>query len=181
MRCRLPVNDRVVVESSRMLKGWCELAHWTGPLDSRGWTNGFRVIKSRAHFRCAAVESALDSPSILGRWHMGQPFRLFMAAALVAFVILAFTIGLAKHSSDLLAPFPFNPLVFLVLMVFYVVPTALALFRNCTATVWIAALNILLGWTLFGWVIALGWAASGKVRRLQLSTPTRSIRSVPGH
>jgi hypothetical protein len=173
--------DRVVVEPSRMLKDFCELAHWDKALDSRGWTNGFHVIKSRALLRCAAVESALDSPSILERWHMGQPSRLFMAAALVAFVILAFSVGLAKHPSDLLAPIPFNPLLFLVVVVFYVVPTALALFRNCTATVWIAALNILLGWTLFGWVIALGWEASGKVRRLQLSTPTRSIRSVPGH
>jgi hypothetical protein len=106
-----------------MLKGWCELAHWTGALDSRGWTNGFRVIKSRAHFRCAAVESALDCSQHIGEVAYGSAV---------------------------------------------------------SATVWIAALNILLGWTLFGWVIALGWAASGKVRRLQLSTPTRSIRSVPG-
>ncbi len=112
---------------------------------------------------------------------MSQPFRLYMAAALVAFAILAFSVGLARHSVDLLAPIPFHPLVFLGLIALYVVPTALALYRNCAATVWIAAVNILLGWTLYGWVIALGWAASGRVRMLPHSTGARAIGSVPRH
>lgn len=110
---------------------------------------------------------------------MSQHFRLYSTAALVAFVTLAFSVGLAKHSADLLAPIPFHPLVFLVFVAFYVVPTALALYRNCTATVWIAALNILLGWTLYGWVVALGWAASGKVRLLSDSTGVPAIRPAP--
>ena len=112
---------------------------------------------------------------------MSQPFRLCMAAALVAFVTLAFAVGLAKHSPDLLAPIPFHPLVFTVLVALYVVPSVLALYRNCTATVWIVALNILLGWTLYGWVIALGWAASGRVRMLSQSIRARAIGSVLRH
>jgi hypothetical protein len=92
---------------------------------------------------------------------MSHLFRLFLAAGLVAFVILAFAFSLVTHGIDVLAPSQL--FVFLFLLVLYVVPTALALYRNCRTTAWIAALNILLGWTLFGWVIALGWAASGKV------------------
>lgn len=110
---------------------------------------------------------------------MSQPFRLLMAATLAAFVILAIAVRLARPNADLLAPF--HPLLFLVVVIFYVVPSALALYRNCTAAVWIETLNIFLGWTLYGWVIALGWAASGKTRIPPSSTAVSSPRSVPGH
>ena len=110
---------------------------------------------------------------------MSHLIRLFIAAGIVACGILAIALGLARHSADLLAPF--HLFVFLVLVALYLVPTGLALYRNCTATAWIAALNILLGWTLFGWVIALGWAASGKAGVLPPSTPGRPIRFVSGH
>lgn len=110
---------------------------------------------------------------------MSHLIRLFLAAGLVACGILAIALGLARHNADLLAPFHF--FVFLVFVALYLVPTALALYRNCTAIPWVAALNVLLGWTLIGWVIALGWAASGKVRMLPPATPQRPIRFVSGH
>lgn len=98
---------------------------------------------------------------------MSNLLRLFIAAGLFAAVIIVIAIGLATHTASLMAPF--NLLVFFILMVLYVAPTALALYRNCSATFWIATLNILLGWTLFGWAIALGWAATGK-RSMNLPT-----------
>ena len=102
----------------------------------------------------------------LGRWQMSHLFRLLTAAGLLASVFLVIAVGLARHNADLAAPF--HLFGFIILLVLYLVPTALALYRNCKATAWIAALNILLGWTLFGWAIAMGWSATGKVSAANL-------------
>ncbi|MGA8085748.1 MAG: superinfection immunity protein [Terracidiphilus sp.] len=110
---------------------------------------------------------------------MSHLFRLFAAAGLAAFAVLVIVVGLARHNADLLAPFNFFALI--VFMVLYIVPTALALYRNCRATAWIAALNILLGWTLFGWAIALGWAASGKVAEVHPTLPSPPGPALQGH
>jgi hypothetical protein len=53
----------------------------------------------------------------------------------------------------------------------YLLPSALAAYRDCRATAWIIALNILLGWTVLGWVVAIGWAASGKARKAPPTLP----------
>ena len=44
----------------------------------------------------------------------------------------------------------------------YFVPTVVAGMRNCKATGGIVVVNIFLGWTFIGWVVALAWAASGE-------------------
>ncbi len=41
---------------------------------------------------------------------------------------------------------------------FYFLPFAIALIRRRHNTVAIFALNLLLGWTLIGWVVALVWS-----------------------
>lgn len=110
---------------------------------------------------------------------MSDKLRLTMTAVRVALVILAIAVGLTRYSADLLAPS--HLLVFLIPMALYPAPTALALYRICTAAAWIAALNILLGWTLLGWFIALGWAVGGKASTLPASTYAQWLRSVPGH
>jgi hypothetical protein len=38
------------------------------------------------------------------------------------------------------------------------------------------AVNLLLGWTIFGWFVAMGWAASGKIRE-----PVHPIVVPPTH
>lgn len=93
---------------------------------------------------------------------MQHYFRLVVGAILGAAVILLVAIGLAHHDRDLLAPFD----MFLTLLVIavYLLPTGLAFYRDCKGGMWIAALNMLLGWTIFGWFIALGWAAAAKPR-----------------
>jgi hypothetical protein len=101
---------------------------------------------------------------------MSHLFRLFVAAGLVAFGILVIAIGMARHTADLLAPL--HLFLFLALVALYVVPSALAVYRNCTAVAWIIALNILLGWTFLGWFLALGWAASGKVAVVNHTLPS---------
>ena len=110
---------------------------------------------------------------------MPNMLRLLVAAGLVAFAILVIAIGLARNTAALLAPV--HLILFVVLVAGYLLPTAIALYRGCAATRWIAALNILLGWTLFGWVIALGWAASGKISAARPSIPAPPVQPIPGH
>jgi hypothetical protein len=110
---------------------------------------------------------------------MGNLLRLFVAAALVAIAIIVVAVGLATNDGALAAPA--HLIVFLVLFGIYLLPTGLALYRDCAARGWIAALNILLGWTVFGWFIALGWAAGGKLRPVTHAISASQAHPVPGH
>ena len=64
--------------------------------------------------------------------------------------------------TDLLQPWHILVLIFLASC--YLTPAVVAMRRKCAATAGIAIINIFLGWTFVGWVVALAWAASGKVR-----------------
>ena len=59
----------------------------------------------------------------------------------------------------------------------YLFPTALAYHRDCEAVVWIALVNVFLGWTIFGWFVSIGWAAAGKARTLPPRIPTHPVPS----
>jgi hypothetical protein len=107
---------------------------------------------------------------------MSTLLRLVVGAALVAIAILGIALGLAKNTAALSAPA--HLILFLAVLALYLVPSGLALHRNCAATGWIVAVNLLLGWTLFGWVAALGWAVSGKAAVLPPAPP---VRPVVGH
>jgi hypothetical protein len=109
---------------------------------------------------------------------MSNLFRLFVAAGLVVCAILGIAVGLARNTAALAAPA--HLILFIAAIGLYLVPTALALHRNCRATGWILALNVLLGWTMFGWVIALGWAASGKTWTGPHTTPPSPVLHVSG-
>jgi hypothetical protein len=109
---------------------------------------------------------------------MSNLFRLFVAAGLIACAILGIAIGLARNTAALAAPA--HLILFVAMIGFYLLPTILALHRNCIATGWILALNVLLGWTIFGWVVALGWAAGGKTWTAPRATPP-PVHPVPGH
>lgn len=47
-------------------------------------------------------------------------------------------------------------------LLFYFLPTTLAALRRRKGFRWILALNVLLGWTVIGWIVALIWAIAGK-------------------
>lgn len=51
--------------------------------------------------------------------------------------------GLVKHDADLMAPVTIMLSVLAVLV--YLPPTALAMYRDCKASVWIAVVNVFLG------------------------------------
>ena len=59
-------------------------------------------------------------------------------------------------------------LLILLAIFLYFVPYICALSRGCKAKDGIAVVNLFLGWTFIGWVVALAWAASGEVT---LTTP----------
>lgn len=95
---------------------------------------------------------------------MTNLFRLFMAAGLCFLALLILLVGLARQDDNLLAPLNF--FMFLLLCAVYMLPTVLAFYRECDSVLWIALVNVFLGWTIVGWVAALGWANAGKTRPL---------------
>lgn len=48
-----------------------------------------------------------------------------------------------------------------IALAIYFIPTWIAAFRNHTSGGGIFVINLFLGWTFLGWVVALAWAASG--------------------
>jgi hypothetical protein len=95
---------------------------------------------------------------------MTNLFRLFMAAGVCFLALLFLLVSLSRHDQNLAAPANF--LMFMVVVAVYLLPIGVALYRNCEATLWIATVDLLLGWTMIGWIIALGWANAGKTRPL---------------
>ena len=119
---------------------------------------------------------------------MKDLLRPIVAGGLVVFAFLIIAVGLLhheiavglhRHDADLSAPI--RLLLFVVGVTVYLLPTVLAFYRDCKATAWIAAVNILLGWTIFGWVVSIGWAASGKTRTLPPTVAAPPSHPIPGH
>lgn len=108
---------------------------------------------------------------------MSNLVRLLLVGGLVAFAVVVIAVGLARHDVALLGPVKL--ILFVIGMAFYLLPTMLALYRDSQATLWIALVNVVLGWTVFGWVVALGWAAGGKTRTLPspIAAPPREALS----
>jgi hypothetical protein len=62
----------------------------------------------------------------------------------------------------------------LILLVCYFIPAIVASCRHHNATGAIIVLNIFLGWTFIGWVIALVWASTNDLRK-----EPRGLRAEP--
>jgi hypothetical protein len=110
---------------------------------------------------------------------MHNLLRLFVGGGLGAFAVFIVVLGLGRNNADLMVPA--NLVVLAIAAVVYVLPTVLAVHRNCKATAWISAVNIFLGWTVFGWFAAIGWAATGKARTLPPTIGVPPGRAIPGH
>ena len=50
---------------------------------------------------------------------------------------------------------------------FYFLPALIASGRNLKNANWIALINLFFGWTGFGWIILLVWAAFGKPKEVK--------------
>ncbi len=110
---------------------------------------------------------------------MNNLLRLAAACGLVVCAVLVVALGMARNTANLMAPV--NLLLFLLVVALYLLPLALAFYRECESTLWIGLVNVFLGWTVFGWVISLGWAASGKVRTPSPATAAPSSHALQGH
>ena len=110
---------------------------------------------------------------------MKHLLRLLIGCGLAATAILILAIGLARHTANLMAPA--NLVLFIVAIALYLLPTGLALYRDCRSTAWIAALNVFLGWTIFGWFAAIGWAASAQAYAAAPVTIPPSAPPMPHH
>jgi type VI protein secretion system component VasK len=73
--------------------------------------------------------------------------------------------------SSALAFAQFDGSVFVVLFLcaaalfIYLFPSLMAIKRDAAGRAGVIVVNLFLGWTLIGWVVALAWAASGETRR----------------
>jgi hypothetical protein len=96
--------------------------------------------------------------------------------SLKSIVISLLALALAYTAYKLLSVHVSNDIA-LVVAVLYSVPTFVGLRkRNAPA---IAALNLLLGWTFIGWVIALVWAMTVDRPRLIDQSPIPTFEATP--
>lgn len=109
---------------------------------------------------------------------MNNMLRLLVIGGLAGCGVVVVALGLERHNADLLAPV--SLVLFVAGVLLYLLPTGLAMYRDCQAMVWIAVVNVLLGWTIFGWFVTLGWAASGKVREAAHPMGAPRTHPMPG-
>ncbi|MBF5094709.1 superinfection immunity protein [Azospirillum sp. INR13] len=49
-----------------------------------------------------------------------------------------------------------------IALVLYLIPTWIAAARNHSSAAGVFVINLFLGWTFLGWVVALAWSVSGQ-------------------
>lgn len=110
---------------------------------------------------------------------MNNRVRLVVVLAVAAFCMVVVALRLARHDADLIAPV--NMMLLVLAMLVYLLPTGLAVHRDCQSMAWIVIVNLLLGWTILGWFAAMGWAAGGKTRTPSHPMAAPPTHPVPGH
>lgn len=72
-------------------------------------------------------------------------------------------------------------LLLILSVVIYFLPAIVAQSRHHTSSNGICVLNLFLGWTILGWIIALVWAFSGnpEAERLQQELARRQLAVLP--
>ena len=53
----------------------------------------------------------------------------------------------------------------IVFMLLYFAPTIIAMLRRAKGDCGVLVINLFLGWTMIGWVVALAWAVSSDKRQ----------------
>lgn len=64
-------------------------------------------------------------------------------------------------------------LLFVIAAIVYFLPTVIGLARHKQNAMAIFALNLFLGWTLLGWVVAIVWALTVDRAVVDLASPSR--------
>ncbi|HKN21367.1 MAG TPA: superinfection immunity protein [Terracidiphilus sp.] len=110
---------------------------------------------------------------------MNNLLRLLVIVGIVACCIVVVALGFARHDADLMGPV--NLMLFVLGALVYLLPTGLAVYRDCRSMAWIALVNVFLGWTIVGWFAAMGWATTGKVRMPVHPVSMPPTHPMPGH
>jgi hypothetical protein len=105
---------------------------------------------------------------------MNNSLRLIVIVGLAACAFVVVALAFVRNDEELMAPVTL--ILFVLGVLAYMLPSELAMYRDCKATIWIALVNVFLGWTILGWFVALGWAASGQIRK-----PGHPIGTPPTH
>jgi hypothetical protein len=84
------------------------------------------------------------------------------------------TAGIRAVAENPLDPTTVWLLILAAVIAIYFLPTLVASARNHNNSMAIFALNILLGWTFLGWVIAIVWALAADVKKAGAPGVTRS-------
>ncbi|MFU8814618.1 MAG: superinfection immunity protein [Pseudomonadales bacterium] len=58
--------------------------------------------------------------------------------------------------------------LFMMLLALYMIPSIIAYSRRHQSRMAIVAVNVLLGWSLLGWIVAFVWSLTGNVERQQV-------------
>jgi hypothetical protein len=98
---------------------------------------------------------------------MSRGFKIVLLLALAAFLLVgAFAIRgfFTPGGADGLD----KSLLYFLIAVAYFLPVWISISRNCKAGAGIAVVDIFLGWTFVGWVVALAWAACGERKQSEL-------------
>jgi|ERR1039458_9871753 hypothetical protein len=143
----------------------------SGPLDA----SRRRGVSVNAD--CTLAVTALDFSRVFGV-PVNSLLRLIVVGGLLAFAVPMIALGMPRNNTYLLGPV--HLLLFVIAVAVYLLPAALAFYRDCKAAIWIAVVNVFLGWTIFGWFVAIGWAVSGKVRTLAPTIATPPGQALPG-
>ena len=69
--------------------------------------------------------------------------------------------------------------IILVLMFLYLVPTFIAAARHRQNRIMIFNVNLLIGWTLIGWIVALVWSLSRDAAIVTKSVPAAAQSETP--
>lgn len=110
---------------------------------------------------------------------MEHLIRVALVCGLIAAIVLIFGVSMAGDNVALMGPA--HVLILLIVCAVYLVPTGLAVYRDCRALPAIAVLNVFLGWTVIGWFAVLGWAASGKPKEFPLAEGPHPGNPIPHH
>jgi hypothetical protein len=62
----------------------------------------------------------------------------------------------------------------IVLIIIYFFPWVLAKIRRATGSGGVFVVNLFFGWTIVGWIVALAWAAGGRVEERTETPPNKS-------
>ena len=158
------------------LAGWCNVATVSSPASEDRLPGP--GLGGRVDTNASAEGQAFCRLREWG-WQMSNMIRLLIVVGLIACGIAVVAMGFARSDANLLAPV--HLMLFVLAALVYVLPTGLAMYRGCKATVWIAVVNVLLGWTIFGWFVTLGWAAAGKMRPVSASIAPPPAHPAAGH